>query len=138
MQSGAVFTVFSSVNQTNAFQPGTLRADLVGNQPRIVRIGTLSQPLVQYERFRRSRSLQVRHRGAFVLEAPGLVNVDVSFIKVFRFKERYRAELRAEFFNALNRADSGLPAHSVGVANFGIINSAAAGRNTQIAARIEF
>jgi len=66
------------------------------------------------------------------------VNVDVSFIKVFRFKERYRAELRAEFFNALNRADSGLPAHSVGVANFGIINSAAAGRNTQIAARIEF
>lgn len=31
MQSGAVFTVFSSVNQTNAFQPGTLRADLVGN-----------------------------------------------------------------------------------------------------------
>ncbi len=37
-QSGPPFTVFSSVNQTNAFPAGTLRADLVG-APRLERDG---------------------------------------------------------------------------------------------------
>jgi hypothetical protein len=36
-------------------------------------------------------------------------NVDMSVAKEWKFKERYSAQFRAEFFNLFNRADFGLP-----------------------------
>jgi len=36
-------------------------------------------------------------------------NVDLSIAKIWRFKERYSAECRAEFFNLFNRADFASP-----------------------------
>ena len=36
-------------------------------------------------------------------------NVDMSIAKEWKFKERYSAQFRAEFFNLFNRADFGLP-----------------------------
>jgi hypothetical protein len=49
-----------------------------------------------------------------------------------------RLQIRAEFFNALNRVNFGLPAHSLDSPALGTITSAAAARVIQLGARLEF
>jgi hypothetical protein len=137
MQSGSVFTVYSSVNNTNAFTPGALRADLVGNPVLAEGERTLGR-WFNTSAFAIPAPFRFGTAGRSILEGPGLVNFDASFIKIFPIKESLRAEVRAEFFNLFNKANFGLPAHSVGVPAFGTINSAQAGRSTQLALRLEF
>jgi hypothetical protein len=47
--------------------------------------------------------------GRGVLRGPGLANVDLSVNKDTRISERFNLQLRAEFFNLLNRANFGVP-----------------------------
>ena len=49
----------------------------------------------------------------------GFVNLDLSLNKAFRFTERQALTFRAEFFNALNRANFGLPIRVIGAPGFG-------------------
>jgi hypothetical protein len=51
--------------------------------------------------------------GRNVLEGPGFATWDMSVIKNIRFGSRYRAQLRFEVFNLLNRANFGLPDDTV-------------------------
>jgi hypothetical protein len=53
-----------------------------------------------------------------LLTGPAYVNLDASIVKIVRFGTR-RAELRADFFNALNRAHYANPNGTLGNANFG-------------------
>lgn len=137
-QSGSPFTVFSSGNQTNAFTPGTLRADLIGNPV----LDSSQRSLARWfntAAFAAPGPFKFGTAGRGILFGPGMQNIDSSFIKSFAIRrERLRAELRADLFNLLNHARFGLPGHTVGVANFGIINSAGAGRSAQLAVRLEF
>jgi hypothetical protein len=48
------------------------------------------------------------HRGIF--RGPAYYNVDLSVAKIWKFRERYSAQFRAEFFNLFNRADLPIPA----------------------------
>ena len=59
-----------------------------------------------------------RRRG--VLTGPAYVNLDASIVKIVRFGSR-RAEIRADFFNALNQAHYANPNGTLGNANFGRI-----------------
>jgi hypothetical protein len=65
-------------------------------------------------------------------------NIDTSFIKSFPIYEKWRLELRGEFFNLMNHAMFNLPGHSLGAPGFGVINSAKAGRSGQFVVRVEF
>ena len=47
------------------------------------------------------------------------VNLDLGLNKNFRFTESQKLEFRAEFFNALNRANFGLPIRTLGSPGFG-------------------
>ena len=47
--------------------------------------------------------------GRGILRGPGLATVDLSLFKATSLSERAKLELRAEFFNVLNRANLGLP-----------------------------
>jgi hypothetical protein len=40
-----------------------------------------------------------------IFRGPNYYNVDLSIGKIWKFKERYSAQFRAEFFNLFNRAD---------------------------------
>ncbi|MCU1321101.1 MAG: putative collagen-binding protein [Acidobacteriaceae bacterium] len=60
---------------------------------------------------------------AGVIQVPGENNIDIAAIKNTVFHERYRAEFRGEFFNALNHASFGNPNTTVGSAAFGTITS---------------
>ncbi len=60
----------------------------------------------------------VERRG--LLTGPAYVNLDASVVKIIRFGSR-RAEIRADFFNALNIAHYANPNGTLGNANFGRI-----------------
>ncbi|MBS1799584.1 MAG: carboxypeptidase regulatory-like domain-containing protein [Acidobacteria bacterium] len=51
----------------------------------------------------------VGNLGRDTLTGPGLANVDISLLKSTQVSERIRAQFRAEFFNALNRANFATP-----------------------------
>ncbi len=48
-----------------------------------------------------------------VVYGPGFVNLDFSVIKDFKFKERFRVQLRGEFFNILNHPNFADPDHDL-------------------------
>ena len=77
-------------------------------------------------------------RNAFF--GPGQKNFDISVIKFLPLSERYKVELRAEFFNAFNWANFANPNNNIAIpTTFGRITSASAGpRVVQFAAKFNF
>lgn len=73
------------------------------------------------------------------LTGPGQKNVDISFIKFIPFSERFKGELRAEFFNVFNWVNYANPNSNISGANFGRIERAATGpRVVQLAFKFKF
>jgi Carboxypeptidase regulatory-like domain/TonB dependent receptor len=56
----------------------------------------------------------IGNAGRNIFRVPNYYNVDLSIGKEWKFKERYSAQFRAEFFNVLNRADFAVPAANSG------------------------
>ncbi|MET0752934.1 MAG: TonB-dependent receptor, partial [Pyrinomonadaceae bacterium] len=52
------------------------------------------------------------------LTGPGQKNVDISLIKFIPINERFRAEMRAEFFNAFNWVNYANPVNNIALGNF--------------------
>jgi hypothetical protein len=76
--------------------------------------------------------------GKDALVGPGLVSWDMGIFKNFPFRERYRIQFRAEFFNTLNRANFNNPSNRVTAGAFGSITSAADPRIGQLALKVLF
>lgn len=72
------------------------------------------------------------------VRGPGIVNFDISVTKTTAIGEQWRTQFRAEFFNALNRANFGNPGTALGNANFGVISSAADPRIIQLGLKLIF
>jgi hypothetical protein len=72
------------------------------------------------------------------LRGPGLLNFDLGIFKTFPITERWTLQLRAEFFNALNRANFNSPGTTVSAGGFGSILSARDPRIGQLALKILF
>jgi hypothetical protein len=137
IQTGPPITAFDQTNNCNCFSAGSQRPNALSdpNLPSGQRsVGTwfnttaFSQPAIY----------TFGSEGVGIVRAPGLVNVDMSVLRNFRITEKVRAELRGEFFNALNHTNLGLPGQSFGAAAFGAISSAGPGRQIEIGARIMF
>ena len=75
--------------------------------------------------------------GVGIVRGPGSQNLDFNLAKDFRLTERFNAQFRAEFFNALNRTNFGVPGVTIG-AGFGQIVSAADARIIQFAMKLRF
>ncbi len=74
-----------------------------------------------------------------VLFGPGQKNIDISFIKLIPFGERFRGEVRAEFFNVFNWVNYANPGSLLGTPTFGRITSASTGpRVVQFAFKLGF
>jgi hypothetical protein len=77
--------------------------------------------------------------GRNTLRGPGLFNIDTSAAKRFLLTERAGLQFRAEFFNALNHPQFGLPGSTIGVGGVGTITSTQrANRQIQFALRLSF
>jgi len=65
--------------------------------------------------------------GPNIFRGPGYVNLDMSITKVWTFKERYKAQFRAEFFNIFNHPEIANPYGGPGGGNGQTDPSASAG-----------
>lgn len=72
------------------------------------------------------------------LIGPGLFDIDANVTRAFPIHERYRFELRFEFFNLLNHTNFSLPVATENSATFGKILSSADPRILQLAAKFNF
>jgi hypothetical protein len=76
--------------------------------------------------------------GIGVIRGPKLINVDFNLAKNFDITERHKLQFRAEFFNAFNRANFGVPGVTAS-AGFGqITNTATDARIIQFALKYRF
>jgi hypothetical protein len=140
IQTGAPMTVTTQTNTTNAFSAGALRPNVIRNPNLPKDQRTVSQwfdtgAYVQPPQF------QFGNEGVGTLRAAGLINLDFSLQREFKFTEHLRLHLRGEFVNALNHTNFGLPGHTLNGAGFGVINSvtvASGPRTIQVGARIAF
>ena len=76
--------------------------------------------------------------GRNVLDGPGLISLDLSLRRALSVSEGKRFEFRADAYNALNRANLGMPAIYVNAPNVGTIVSAKPGRAFQFSAKFAF
>ncbi len=141
-RSGSVYGAVEQTNRSNTFshsQRPQLVADpaLDSNRPR----GDL---IAQY--FKTAASAAPGD-GVFgssprtICCGPGAALIDLSAYKWFVFTERYRLQLRGDFFNIANRPNFAPPAAVRGRGDFGRIGAIAAGstgRQIQLALRFEF
>ena len=73
------------------------------------------------------------------LTGPGQKNVDFSLIKFIPINERFRGEVRAEFFNVFNWVNYANPVNNISIGSFGRIISASTGpRVVQFAFKLNF
>lgn len=78
--------------------------------------------------------------GRNIARGPSYFNFDLGLHKQFRLPitEHTRLDIRAEFFNLLNKTNFGSPAATVGGAGFGQISSAFPARQIQLALKVSF
>jgi hypothetical protein len=70
---------------------------------------------------------------------PGMQTLDLALARDFGLTERMKFQFRAEFFNALNKVNLGMPDRFVNTPQFGTITEASTpGREIQLSARISF
>ena len=135
-QSGAVFTVFDSVNTTNGFPAGTTRPNVTGD-PRLASGSTL-QHYFNTAAFTHPANFQFGNSPRSVLRGPGSDSVDLSVAKTFTITERLKTEFRGESFNLFNFANFDVPGHTLGNPDFGIISTAKPARTVQLVLRVIF
>jgi hypothetical protein len=126
MQSGFPFSIQGGNGNNNS---GSLqladRADLTG-QSFLVHQGSKQQWLAHYFN---TAAFTSNAPGTFgnsqrnLLKGPGISTGDLALIKNWAYRERYRLQLRGEFFNVLNHPSFGLPNTTTGASNFGQITA---------------
>ena len=139
-RSGTLFSVVSGQDRSLS-GVGLDRADLTGN------------PFLPGDRPTNSLINAYFNTAAFTLNAPGTFgtsprnllrgpgyfNVDWSAQKSFAVTERWRVQLRGDFFNLFNNVHFNAPGANVSSSStFGKINSAGDPRIAQMALRVEF
>ncbi len=137
LQSGAVFTVYDSVNTTNGFPAGIVRPNLVGN-PNLPSAGRTLQRDFNTAAFVHPPNFVFGNSPRSVLRGRPSHNVDFNVAKIFAVTERVSTELRGEFFNVFNFVNFDIPGHTLGNPDFGAISSAKPARTAQLVFKVTF
>jgi len=138
LRSGLPF----SVNQSQSMlSTGT------GNRPNRIASGKLDNPTIDRWFDLNAFVTTTDNTGTYgnsgrnILRAPGQANVDLSLVKVTRFRERFEHQLKFEFFNAFNHPQFAAPGNTIGTGNAGQISSllfGATARQIQVAMKFSF
>ncbi len=135
-QSGAPFTVITTANTTNAFPAGALRPDLLHDAA--LSSGQSITHWFDTSAYAAPAPYTFGNSPRSGLRGAPLVTTDVTLEKSFHFKERWRFDLRGEFYNLLNHANFNIPGATLGAADFGVVTSARSGRQAQLAGRVSW
>lgn len=76
--------------------------------------------------------------GRNIINGPGLVNLDVAAVRMFRLRERFQLQLRAQAYNTVNHPNFNYPNATADSASFGSITSALDPRELEAALRLVF
>jgi hypothetical protein len=121
-QTGLPFTpgvAGNPANTTGGIRPDRLRD---GNLPRDQRS---PDRWFDVQAFAVPAAFRFGNSGNFILNGPGLVNLDANIARSFRLTERFRLDFRGEFFNMLNEAQFLFPGATVNQPTAGIISQTA-------------
>ncbi len=136
-ESGPTFTVITSANTTNAFPAGALR-------PNLLRDAALASDQRGVGRwfdtsaFQNPAPMTFGNSPRSGLRGAPVVTTDATLEKSFSVTERFKFDLRAEFYNLLNHSIFNVPGFTLGAADFGVVSSARSPRTAQLAARVSF
>jgi hypothetical protein len=137
LQTGLPFSVLAGQNRSLAAGTGD-RADAVG-QAKTFNDRNKSDKIggfIDKSAFALPALGTFGTAGRNILYGPGLATVDAAAFKDFRFAESRRVQLRWEVFNALNRANFGVPNNNFSSAAFGRITTAGDSRIMQVAVKL--
>jgi hypothetical protein len=132
-ESGPVFTVIAAADTTNAFAAGPLR-------PNLLRDASLDQRSAarwfDTAAFAAPAPLTFGNSPRSGLRAAPVITTDATIERSLHAGDRYRVDLRAEFYNLLNHAIFNVPGFTLGAADFGVVSSARSPRTAQLAVRL--
>jgi hypothetical protein len=137
-QANGIYTYRTGLPSTATVSSGLASAEVntgSSNRPNQIAPAALSNPtLAQYFNTaafvaQPAGSYQFGNAGRNTIRGPHLSNMDFSLFKNFLFHERFKLQVRGEFFNVMNHPNYGQPGTSLGSATFGTITSLAANSN---------
>jgi hypothetical protein len=137
IQTGPPVTMITQTNSCNCFSAGSQRPNVSGD-PNLPSGQRTVAEWFNTAVFSEPANLTFGNEGVGIVRAPGLVDFDLSLARTFNIKERFHAELRGDFFNALNHTNLSLPGTTFGSSAFGVISSSGPARQIEIGARIFF
>ena len=76
--------------------------------------------------------------GRDIFHGPGFIQWDMAASRQFHIKERYKVELRGDFFNIMNHANWNGPSSAVNSSTFGQVTSFGSPRLIQLAMKVYF
>ena len=136
-ESGPTFTVITSANTTNSFPAGSLRPNLIRDPAFATDQRTVGR-WFDTAAFTNPAPLTFGNSPRSGLRGAPVVTTDATLEKSFSLTERWRVEVRGEFYNLLNHAIFNVPGFTLGAADFGVVSSARSPRTAQLAARLSF
>jgi len=135
LQPGPPFTVLTTANTTSAFPAGALRPNLSGD-PLLPADGRTLTHWLNTAAFANPVPFTFGTAPRSVLRGPGLATTDLTLERRLALTARVNADLRAEAYNLLNRANDNPPGFTLGATDFGVISSARPARILQLGARL--
>ncbi|MGE5645727.1 MAG: carboxypeptidase regulatory-like domain-containing protein [Acidobacteriota bacterium] len=143
--SGTPFTVFDSANVAGQASHPPL-SGFAASRPDVVSDPNDGPHTVEQwisrSAFRRLDPLteagHFGNAGRNIARAPGISNLDLSLLKNITLGETQRLQFRAEYFNALNHTNLGLPVTDLASPSFGRILDAAPPRLAQFGLKLLF
>jgi Carboxypeptidase regulatory-like domain len=76
--------------------------------------------------------------GRFSVYGPGFINWDMALVRQFQFKERWKLDARADFFNIMNHANWNNPSTGLTSSTFGLVTGFSSPRIIQMALKLYF
>lgn len=134
LQSGPAFSVTTQTNTTNAFSAGALRANVTDDPELPASERTLSR-WFNTDAFAQPAPFSFGNSGRGILRGDGVINFDLSLAKNVDIAAGRFVQIRVELFNAFNHPNFGLPGHTFGAPDFGVVSSASGGRTIQLGLR---
>jgi hypothetical protein len=126
MQTGTPFDVLSGFDAGNRgynFNPGPDRPNSTGVNAALSGDVRGANRWFDKNQFLRVPAGTLGNVGRNTLIGPGIVNLDLSLIKIFEIRERQQLQFRFESFNAANHPNLGMPNTNLTIANFGTIRT---------------
>jgi hypothetical protein len=136
-QTGAYVTAVIPSDIWNVGSTDTLRPNVL-RDPNLPAAQRTPQHWFDTGAFAMPAQYQYGNAARSIVEAPGLINVDMSLHRTFQVTEKATLQFRFDAFNATNHTNFAIPGLSYGTATFGVVGGSAESRDLQLGLKFRF